>query len=173
MSTWIHNPNDQKYACFSCRKCFNGKSTKCPNCGNKIHAMGTVFKAPKRRNYQQWKTVELLWYGGVRYEHDNLRTPIYHDSYIPEESSVEMLIRNMKTYTIENPVWQLPLYQFSGPHPTHLRDVEVYLDWWWEKIRIHVSGISELCVKFDIPEPTVIEHEDVRGWLNLEKENTT
>ncbi|HEX2622541.1 MAG TPA: hypothetical protein VHL11_20415 [Phototrophicaceae bacterium] len=73
MGTWDFDPVvDQIYACFGCRKAFNGSPSKCPNCGGIIHAMGTVFKAPKRRDEKQWIAVEMLWQGGVRYEHKEI-----------------------------------------------------------------------------------------------------
>lgn len=167
MGSWIFDTQDRKYACFTCRKSFNASPRKCPNCGGEIHMMGTVFKAPKRQDELQWRAIEMLWRGGVRYEHANIA---WHDfimeiSFDPAEWSQERLLRVMKTYTEDNPVWQLPLYQFSRPRPVHPRDVPDYLYWWWNNIRDYVAEVNRMCGRFGMSPPIVKEHEEVTGWL--------
>lgn len=59
------------HACFNCQKSFKlsyEKEHVCPNCGNKIYRMGRSFKAPKRRDREQWTKVQKLYALGFRFE---------------------------------------------------------------------------------------------------------
>ncbi|MES2923857.1 MAG: hypothetical protein V4819_20045 [Verrucomicrobiota bacterium] len=60
-----------QYACFVCRKSFKRavqqQSATCPNCGAIAYMMGRNFKAPNVSDDQQWKKVEILYQGGVRF----------------------------------------------------------------------------------------------------------
>jgi len=61
------------YACFDCRVAFKkddfqcGEVTPCPNCGGDMHQMGWSFKAPRRRDANQWKKVQILFAEGFRF----------------------------------------------------------------------------------------------------------
>jgi DNA-directed RNA polymerase subunit RPC12/RpoP len=58
------------HACFNCRKSFKLSYEEehiCSNCGNKIYLMGRSFKAPKRRDLEQWKKVQKLYALGFRF----------------------------------------------------------------------------------------------------------
>ena len=58
------------HACFSCRKSFKlsyGKSHVCPECREAIYLMGRAFKAPKKRDDEQWRKVQKLYALGFRF----------------------------------------------------------------------------------------------------------
>ncbi len=58
------------HACFSCQKSFKliyEKDHICPECGRTIYLMGRAFKAPKRRDDEQWKKVQTLYALGFRF----------------------------------------------------------------------------------------------------------
>jgi DNA-directed RNA polymerase subunit RPC12/RpoP len=68
------------HACFACRKSWKiepreNDEANCPDCGGVIRWMGRNFKAPKKRDIEQWKKVEALWNGGVRFQSQNLSDP--------------------------------------------------------------------------------------------------
>lgn len=76
MTRYEHTNYKRKFACFTCRKCFKyeslsdrddktRRSTRCPQCGDPIYDMGLDFKAPRRRDIEQWKKVEVLYHNGV------------------------------------------------------------------------------------------------------------
>jgi DNA-directed RNA polymerase subunit RPC12/RpoP len=59
------------HACFNCQKSFKlsyEKEHLCPDCGNKVYRMGRSFKAPKRRDREQWKKVQKLYALGFRFD---------------------------------------------------------------------------------------------------------
>jgi|GEM_PF-4351646 len=175
MSTFEFSARDRQRACFKCRRSFNGKPRICPNCGNQIHVVGNVFKAPKSSDKKQWEAIEMLYRGGVRYDRHHshfLYEYLLTLNYEPENWYRRKVKSHMYGYSLENPVWKLPLYQFERPRPSHPRDVPDYLNWWWGNIRKHVIGISRLCLAFDLPQPTIIEHNAVVGWLNLKESKT-
>ena len=58
------------HACFSCRKSFKLSCDKehiCPQCGKTVYLMGRAFKAPKRRDDEQWMKVQKLYALGFRF----------------------------------------------------------------------------------------------------------
>ena len=67
------------HACFSCRLSFkravrsDGPISKCPSCGGLLSAMGRGFKAPLRRDQEQWKLVALLYAAGFRFPSTTIR----------------------------------------------------------------------------------------------------
>ena len=40
---------------------------KCPDCNTPLHNMGRYFRAPRRRNADQWRKVEMLYRAGIRF----------------------------------------------------------------------------------------------------------
>lgn len=67
------------HACFSCRKSFKlsyGESHTCPECGETIYLMGRAFKAPKKRDNEQWRKVQKLYALGFRFNR-------YGGNYLP------------------------------------------------------------------------------------------
>ena len=68
------------YACFDCRKSWKIEPREdfqavCPQCRGVLHEMGRNFKAPKKRDDEQWKKVLALWSGGVRFWGQNVAEP--------------------------------------------------------------------------------------------------
>ena len=68
------------HACFDCRTSWkialrDGSNPACPNCGAALHEMGRNFKAPKKRDIEQWNKVEALWSAGVRFWGYNVPDP--------------------------------------------------------------------------------------------------
>lgn len=74
----IYGPYKDHYACFSCRKAFKQAARsgdadarpvviKCPQCAQPMSAMGLDFKAPKQKDVDQWKKVELLFQNGFTF----------------------------------------------------------------------------------------------------------
>lgn len=61
-----------QHACFACRKGYkvvprdDGRPT-CPNCGGEMHEMGRAFRAPKRKDAEQWVKVQALYAHGFRF----------------------------------------------------------------------------------------------------------
>ena len=58
------------HACFSCQKSFKLSCDKehiCPQCGKTAYLMGRAFKAPKRRDDEQWRKVQKLYALGFRF----------------------------------------------------------------------------------------------------------
>lgn len=60
------------HACFHCRKSFKIRpvrkaSANCPHCGGLLNFMGRSFRAPKRRDLDQWKKVQRLHQAGFRF----------------------------------------------------------------------------------------------------------
>jgi predicted RNA-binding Zn-ribbon protein involved in translation (DUF1610 family) len=52
------------HGCFSCQKSFKLSCDKehiCPECGETVYLMGRAFKAPKRRDDEQWRKVQKLY----------------------------------------------------------------------------------------------------------------
>lgn len=68
------------HACFDCRKSWKielreDHQAVCPECGGVLHEMGRNFKAPKKRDDEQWKKVRALWSAGVRFWGYNVGEP--------------------------------------------------------------------------------------------------
>lgn len=59
------------YACFDCRVAFKQEPNRdvapCPNCGGDMYEMGWSFKAPSKRDVNQWKKVQILFAEGFRF----------------------------------------------------------------------------------------------------------
>jgi hypothetical protein len=58
------------HACFNCRKSFKRHPTHehvCPECGGPAYWMGRAFKAPKQKDHEQWRKVQILYALGFRF----------------------------------------------------------------------------------------------------------
>lgn len=58
------------FACFSCRKSFKHSpdaNPLCSGCRSPLHYMGWSFKAPPRKDAEQWLKVQTLYAQGVRF----------------------------------------------------------------------------------------------------------
>ncbi len=69
-STGYFYPYLIAHACFSCQKSFKLSCEKehiCPECGGTVYLMGRAFKAPKRRDDEQWRKVQKLYALGFRF----------------------------------------------------------------------------------------------------------
>ncbi|ULU26796.1 hypothetical protein DYST_03744 [Dyella terrae] len=60
------------HACFKCRKSFKirahrEKNANCPHCGGLLNFMGRSFRAPKRRDVDQWRKVQRLHQADFRF----------------------------------------------------------------------------------------------------------
>lgn len=58
------------HACFDCRKSWKRPGEQehvCPDCGQGLALMGRTFRAPARRQIDQWKKVKRLWDAGFRF----------------------------------------------------------------------------------------------------------
>lgn len=77
-----YGPYKDHYACFTCRKMFRQwtpyelarpllpgqtRSIVCPQCAQPMHDLGKDFKAPKQRDVEQWRKVELLFRHGCTF----------------------------------------------------------------------------------------------------------
>lgn len=75
----------QHYACFHCRKCFRyHEATVCPECRQPLCAMGLDFKAPKQKDKEQWKVIEILYSKGIRYHSCGCEGPGYRPTRLKE-----------------------------------------------------------------------------------------
>lgn len=81
LSVGYFYPYLSAHACFSCQKSFKLSCDKehiCPQCGETVYLMGRAFKAPKRRDDEQWRKVQKLYALGFRfysYEEDDPPLP--------------------------------------------------------------------------------------------------
>ena len=60
------------HACFTCRKSFkivprDERQGVCPSCSGPIFEMGRSFKAPAKRDLEQWAKVRALYVAGFRF----------------------------------------------------------------------------------------------------------
>jgi hypothetical protein len=58
------------HACFACQKSWKrtGETEQgCPECGRPLALMGRSFRAPKKREDDQWEKVRRLWEAGFRF----------------------------------------------------------------------------------------------------------
>ena len=59
------------HACFSCRRTSKVASRDdelaCPECGGTYYYMGRTFRAPKKRDDEQWRKVQRLYAYGFRF----------------------------------------------------------------------------------------------------------
>ena len=72
-------PNNSEYlfpyVCFKCRKSFKRNyeeglpDKKCSECGGVAVGLGRHFKAPKKKNIEQWKKIEYLVANGFYFYH--------------------------------------------------------------------------------------------------------
>jgi hypothetical protein len=130
------------------------------------------FKAPRRNDIKHWQAIQMLHEGGVRYVRfgdDESRLPEGYQKGDWEQARLFhlLLFNGFDGYTPTNPVWKLPLFQWSRPRPKHPRDVPAYLDWWYDEIHQRIRMALDICDELGIPRPTIIEHEAMRGRLNL------
>lgn len=167
----------QKYACFTCRVSFPLRDpaqnvTRCPRCGEKLWAMGKLFKPPKKTGDLAWEAVQLLRRAGVLYTsaHDDLAWTISPRLDPAREHDRRfvwtlLLSNGFWAYTPENPVWYVPLYQWARPRPVHPRDVPEYLDWWYENTRRRIPVVMELCDFLSLTKPRIVLSEEAKGRL--------
>ena len=69
------------HACFDCRVSFRVKPRQgrasCPNCSGTLYEMGRAFKAPKKRQKDQWKKFQALYAYGFRFfSYDDLEDSV-------------------------------------------------------------------------------------------------
>lgn len=58
------------HACFACRKSWKlptGRPARCTECGARLADMGRSFRAPAKRDTEQWEKVRALWDAGFRF----------------------------------------------------------------------------------------------------------
>lgn len=66
---------NQKWACFGCRKMYTREHSQCPHCGGALKFMGKYFKPPKHDKDKEWEAVELLINAGAIYNQMDGKRP--------------------------------------------------------------------------------------------------
>jgi hypothetical protein len=198
-SHWRGKP---KRACFDCHKCFKDRTyhhryeitTICPNCGGKLHKMGTLFKAPRHNDTKAWEAIKMLYDAGVRYDVFDMHQHYWPERYIKygddfetfvigeviaRTAYLQSMMTNPGTIGIMPPHPQdeptvppramrterfRPETQWSGPRPTHPREVPAFLKWWHERNLDRIAVLVEACEKLGYEPP-----EGLRGELLLEE----
>ena len=87
------------HACFGCRKSFklharDGAIRKCPDCAGELHVMGRSFKAPPKKDVEQWRKVQALYAYGFRF---------YSYRSFPGAPRLPLRFRDVDQFVAQNP----------------------------------------------------------------------
>lgn len=157
-----------KMACFTCRKSFKhryyaSKNTVCPECGGKLHNMGTHFRPPKQSDVDHWQAVEMLYAAGVRFGVYDSHVNYWIEEY--KQRGAEMSRFELGQVLMDLSIrWQYSDRSSPGRRPSHPRDVPAFLEWWEEQELVRQRILLEVCEKLGVPPPP-----GLKGKLLLQK----
>ena len=101
MCRYAEHTYKEPFACFQCRKVFKQTSrwelpenvrpkageerhVKCPQCSRLMANMGRDFKAPKQKDVDQWRKVEILFEHGFTFHSCGCCGPGYRPAELAE-----------------------------------------------------------------------------------------